>query len=488
MRKILGGVVLIAGVAALGFWGRAEHAREIEDQISASANALPAIAESAHGLQPEVSGRDIVLSGIVDNAAERAQIIAALDAVPGRRVVVDQLTVLPFADPYQFEVVKTSVGTRVAGVAPTVAVQAQLVEQAGAVPEDVILSAGMPDDAWPEVVGQGLTALGALNEGTMRVTGRELSIVGVAASPDAKAQAIAAITRLPSLYNGTDEIELLDDGTPFRLIVDYDGTVATATGKLPLNNDPATILSALDATLDTEGVVIAEIPPEGSVWPRIAHDGAAALAALDQGRLTINDTSIELIGVAGSAISRQTAEGLIDGLESVAVTEHRISFADDGRPFQMVAIYGGRNDVEASGKLPAGLDPETLAEAFGTPFATDDFERALIDDPDGVWAQMATDLMRALSQLEIGRLDITDRNARLTGVANSRAAKAAVDELLADLPEGVAVTEEISFADDGRPFSLDVDANNGVIRASGKFPANIDVQRLSDSLGRRLPM
>lgn len=485
MRNLLGGIVFAAGIVLLGLWGRADHARDIEAAITAEAAALPALAQSQHNVEARVSGRDIVVSGLVDNVEERDAIVSGLDAVLGRRLVRDELVVLPETRPYVFEAIKTTEATRYSGVAPTEAVRETLLGRAGA--GDLVLSSGMPDSRWPEAVGRGLEALEALIEGTLSVSDRDVVLVGVAENPDARTSALLALSRAPSSYNDTSEIELLDDGTPFRLLVEFDGARAVATGKLPSGIDASLVGATLGVSADVSGVSAAKIAANGETWPRVAYDGVTALSQLDTGTLSIEARSVTLTGIAGSQSARQTAEGLIDSLRSVALTEHDIAFADDGRPFQLVVTYAG-TVLEATGKLPAALDPETLSDAFGKDIPVDGLERALINDSEGTWPQMVADLLSALGKLEIGRLEVNGTDVRLTGIADSRAARSEVDRLLAGLPPGTTVEDGITFADDGQPFSLRAEFENGLVRASGKFPANVDLRVLGDSLGRRLPM
>jgi len=48
-----------------------------------------------------VSGRDITVSGTVTDTAAQDALLAALDAIPGRRVVnADALEMLPVASPF----------------------------------------------------------------------------------------------------------------------------------------------------------------------------------------------------------------------------------------------------------------------------------------------------------------------------------------------------------------------------------------------------
>ena len=97
MRKAMGIGVFVLGVAGLGLWGSAHTANQIEHRVRAAAQQ--AVAGSVHGVKVAVSGRDIHLTGIVDGPKEQAKLLAALDAVAGRRVIDADITVLPVTAP-----------------------------------------------------------------------------------------------------------------------------------------------------------------------------------------------------------------------------------------------------------------------------------------------------------------------------------------------------------------------------------------------------
>ncbi|MGL4321772.1 MAG: hypothetical protein ACRCS3_13005, partial [Paracoccaceae bacterium] len=69
MRGFLGSAVLALGVGVLGFYAHGKTAVEIDN--GSAARSIEAVANSIHAVLPEVSGRDIRLTGIADSPAER---------------------------------------------------------------------------------------------------------------------------------------------------------------------------------------------------------------------------------------------------------------------------------------------------------------------------------------------------------------------------------------------------------------------------------
>ena len=116
MSKGIGIAVLGLGLLGLGWWAHGHHGPRIQDHVRQLAET--AVAPSIHGATATVSGRDIHLSGIADSKAEADALMAALDGLPARRVVTQDLTVLETATPFTLLVTKTASGLAATGHVP----------------------------------------------------------------------------------------------------------------------------------------------------------------------------------------------------------------------------------------------------------------------------------------------------------------------------------------------------------------------------------
>jgi hypothetical protein len=85
MKKSEGFLFLALGVVGLGLWARSDHAPRIQGAIAARAEKI--MAGWVHSASAEVAGRDIHITGIIDGPNEAAALMAALDSVPGQRVI-----------------------------------------------------------------------------------------------------------------------------------------------------------------------------------------------------------------------------------------------------------------------------------------------------------------------------------------------------------------------------------------------------------------
>ena len=243
MRKTLGAVVLGVGVAGLSLWGARHHAHNMEQKIAAAASETARGA--IHSLQTSVTGRDITARGLANSEAERVALLAALDAVEGRRVVRDEITVLERASPYTLSARRAQGVTTLDGYVPHDDLR-PVWSQLGARGTDALtLAAGAPD-GWPEAVSAGIRALHPLDSGQMRMRDTVLALAGTAPGPDERQAALSALSALPEGVETEIDISMRDDGTPpaFDLMW-HASDGARVDGKLPRGMDPATVAEAL---------------------------------------------------------------------------------------------------------------------------------------------------------------------------------------------------------------------------------------------------
>ncbi|THH35270.1 OmpA family protein [Aliishimia ponticola] len=468
--------MLVLGVGALGWYGSTNNAKTMEAEVTEAARA--AAEGTVHPVMTRVSGRDIVVSGVANGEAERDQILAAMNDVTGRRVVRDELRVLETASPFALNASKTADGVTYAGVIPTEVDRATLAARIGAAADDLDLMAGAPDSAWTGVVMQGLDGLAPLQDGTMDVSDRTVSLTGTARTPAEDAAARAALSDLPDGYDTSIDVTVLDDGTPLRLAMDLaeDGAV-TATGKVPAALERSALTEALARDFDGE-LAQSVLPPATDGWADASKIGAEALGKLHSGALRMTEDSLTLTGAA-TPDAKAEAEALLAGLPAGISASSDIALYDDGAPFSL-EMAKGDDSAAPTGKFPADLP---AAEIIGTRPATG-IRNAFVSDETGSFATVASNGAEALSQLENGKLTVVGTEVTLTGTAKTPTEADAAMALLGDLPEGYAATFDIATRDDGTPPNFDVTylADQGA-SVSGKLPAGLELSGIAGALG-----
>lgn len=476
MRKLIGGVVIVAGVVGTGWYGTANNAKTMQAEITTDAEN--AAQESIHPVMTRVSGRDIIVSGIANDNAERDEILARVNALDGRRVVHDDLRVLETATPYVFEASKTNDGATHSGMIPTEVDRAVLESRIGNDAGDLDLMAGAPDRNWTGVVGLGLNSLDALQDGALSVVDNVVTVSGNALVPEDAAAARSVMADLPDGYTADFDINVLDDGTPFRLTLnrDEDGDL-TSAGKVPSTVQIADLSARLGADIDSD-IEQSTLPENITGWADASNTGAAALAELRSGQLFILEDSLSLTGVATPAGKAAAEEMLASLPEGVSATSD-IGLYDDGVPFSLNMTRNG-DGTTAMGKFPADV---AAGDIIGD-VPADDIRNAFIADDTGAFAPVATNGVAALGQLEEGTLSVVGTTVTLTGVARTPTEADAATGLLGDLPEGYTANVDITSIDDGTPPNFDVTytAADGA-SVAGKLPAETDTADIAAALG-----
>lgn len=243
MRKTLGVLVFVVGVAGLGYWGAKTQAVSIQGKVTEAAEA--AIAGALHPVEVTVSGRDITLTGTADTQAELDMLVAALDSVRGRRVIsASGVDVLPDVTPYETALAKGADGTlAMTGYVPSNVARGALAE-AGLPVSDLPLAHGAPT-GWAEAMAAGAAALAPLKEGSFALTGTTATLTGVAAG---RAEDDAARDALAAVGAGFDQVAALQVEDPglVEMSLDYDADSGfSLRGVAPSNMGVRAISSAL---------------------------------------------------------------------------------------------------------------------------------------------------------------------------------------------------------------------------------------------------
>ncbi|PID36453.1 MAG: hypothetical protein CR993_05140 [Rhodobacterales bacterium] len=311
MRKALGALVLVGGVAGLGLWGNYSHGVRMESKITQEAKKV--VASYAHPLDLQVVGRDIHGSGVVNTQGDLDKLDAALNDVNGRRVVdLSGITVLPKVDPYETALAKGADGSMAStGYAPSVRAATDVGHP------ELTLAYGAAE-GWGGAVAAGEAALGPLNEGSFTLTGTTLTLNGIAATNAEADAARAALKGASGDYERVVALEVLDPG-----IVEFDVTYDAGKGFMANGTVPSRLgATGLAKALGTESV-------QGDITPTVGDfDGLEtrlaalnpALTDLDSARIMVKDGKVRLMAVALPGLDADTVAASLKGFDEVEVT------------------------------------------------------------------------------------------------------------------------------------------------------------------------
>lgn len=468
MRGLLGGIILVAGVGGLGLYATQGPATVIQAQIASDAEDIAAGA--LHAVAVAVSGRDVTVSGVVEDDAELQSLLAAFDGISGRRVVnMDAIETLPVVSPYTLNIAKTEDGPRFDGYMPSQAA----IDALGL--DGLDIANGEPSAEWDIAAGVAVAALENLKTGTVEMSDAAISFTGLAATPADLVAFNEALKALPDDFIATSTIDVEDDGTPLRLSLRYDGATLSGSGKIPADMARADVaIDGAETALDVQEAVIPS--PDGQ-WPAFAQAAIAALGHLQEGTAELDGQTVALTGT-GTPDEIAAANAALAGLPDAYDARTDLVLYDDGAPFAL-SVAKTSDGITAQGKVPADFDTSQTTGLLDDG-ALSDVSIAFITDPSGVWPGVAEAGLAALAALEDGTLKINSDVVTLTGAAASPDAQAAA---LAAMHGYSNVTTDIALLDDGTPINLSVtyDADTGY-QIAGKLPANVSVSDVAETL------
>ncbi|KEJ91039.1 OmpA family protein [Sulfitobacter donghicola] len=386
----------------------------------------------ANGIEIDVNGRHVTLSGIVNDETTEAAYLNTADQTYGALGPIDGLTMQKNAG--YLKAVKSATGIKLVGTVPSEDARVALLGAAAEGTQGEVidgLTLGATDGEWTSEAGFGLSQMGQLSSGTLSVTPDSYTLSGTA--------------------NG--------DAMPLRSAVADRAGWQTFVSAPTVESDLSSQLSALQADVADRDNSIAEISTERDTLATslaamtLARDtaveqGEASIAALTDERDTavtdlealrasLNDTQSDSTTLRGELSDAQTA------LES-ATTE----LAD--RDATIVALNTQVTDLNANNAALAA-ELETQKASMSSDAQTGAELRAQIaDQTANLAARGAT-----ITELE-GKLDeaTTAQTASLAQIETLSADNTAKDAVISELDAKVAKANEMQTEAEGQIATL----------------------------------
>jgi OmpA-OmpF porin, OOP family len=251
-----------------------------------------------------VSGRDVTLAADAFSEEGRRSAVAAIEAVPGVRLVDDETRLVPEAKPFVWSAERDVVRVTLTGSSPMPASKGKLLEAARAdlggveVIDQTNLSRGAPP-RFDEAALLLLDQVAKLKDGKVTISDTNVSLSGMARELGGREAIAAALKNLPEGFSvASNEIK----APPYIFQANKDPVAATLTltGYVPDNNVHAAIVAAAGRKFFSEKVVDnikaslgAPSGFAGAVMPALS-----ALSRLSTGTLVVSDREVKLSGDA----------------------------------------------------------------------------------------------------------------------------------------------------------------------------------------------
>jgi OOP family OmpA-OmpF porin len=296
-----------------------------------------------------VDGRDVSVSANAFSEDGRRSAVAAVEAVPGVRLVDDRTRLVPEAKPFVWFAERDVVRVTLGGNAPLPALKSKLLEAARAalngveVADQMGLARGAPprfEQAALLLIGQ----VGKLKDGRVTISDGEVSLSGMARELGGREALALALKSLPDGFTvASNEVK-----APPYILQAYKDPVAVTlslSGNVPDDNIHAVIAGASSRKFFSEKVVdnlkTSLGAPAGFVNAVVPALGA--LSRLSTGTLMVSDREIRLSG---------------DALYDAAAAQIRAALPKD-------VPRGWQVKAEISVKPPASpVDPTVCQQLF----------------------------------------------------------------------------------------------------------------------------
>ncbi|WP_322514642.1 OmpA family protein [Rhodopseudomonas palustris] len=294
------GAIILIALWAIAAWTTTPDVEA--DVAQRSAAALKSTVLDKTRLTPD--GRDIVFSADAFSEEGRRSAVAAVEAVPGVRLVVDRTRLVPQATPFVWSIERDVVRVTLAGSAPLPASRARLADAARAdvagveVADRMTLARGAPT-RFDAVALLLVDQIGKLKEGKITLSDTKISLTGMARDLGGREAIGAALRNLPDGYS-VAENTIKAPPYVFQANKDPVASTLTLTGYVPDNNVHAALAAAAGRKFFGEKVVDqlkASIgAPQG--FANAVVPALGALSRLSTGTLVVSDREVRLSGDA----------------------------------------------------------------------------------------------------------------------------------------------------------------------------------------------
>jgi OOP family OmpA-OmpF porin len=251
-----------------------------------------------------VAGRDITFAADAFSEDGRRGAVAAVEAVPGVRLVNDETRLVPEAKPFVWSAERDVVRVTLGGSSPLPASKARLLEAARAslggveVADQMNLARGAPhrfDDAALLLLDQ----IAKLKDGKITISDAKVSLSGMARELGGREAIAAALKNLPEGFSVAAN-EVKAPPYVFQAYKDPVAGVLTLTGYVPDNNVHVALATAAGRKFFSEKVADNLKASVGapSGFASAVMPALGALSRLSTGTLVVSDREVKLSGDA----------------------------------------------------------------------------------------------------------------------------------------------------------------------------------------------
>jgi OOP family OmpA-OmpF porin len=361
------GTFLLVALWALAAWSSTSP---LESELAARSTSVlkDAVLDKT---RIEVSGRDVSFAADAFSEDGRRSAVAAVEAVPGVRLVNDETGLIAEEKPFVWSAERDVARATLNGSSPLPASKVKLLDAARAalggveVVDQMHLSRGAPprfDNAALLLLDQ----IGKLKDGKVTISDTKISLSGMARDLGGREAVAAALKNLPEGFSVVAN-EVKAPPYVFQAYKDPVAVTVTLSGYVPDNNVHAAITAAAGRKFFSEKVVDNLKASVGapSGFASAVAPALGALARLSTGTLVLTDREVKLSGDAFyEAAVAQIRAGLAKDFPQGWQVKADISVKPANAPVDPTVCQQLFSDLLTKGKIRfepghATIDPDS---------------------------------------------------------------------------------------------------------------------------------
>lgn len=397
----------------------------------------------------------------------------------------------PIARPYTVQAEKTANGLVLTGHVPNAATRATVLAAANALGRPVTDRMQIADGAPATYVNNvdfGLAQLGRLDTGVMALSDSALSVTGRAATianfNDVRTR-IAALPQGMTLAKGLAEGDILPPLVrPYTVQAEKTAAGLVLTGHVPTAHMRSTVMAAANALGRpvTDRMQIADGAP--ATYVNNVDFGLSQLGRLDTGVMSLSDSALTITGRAATMPNFNDVRARLAALPQ-GMTLARAEIAPPiVRPFNFEAEKTAAGTV-LTGYIPNEAARATLvaaANAAGAPVT----DRLVVADgaPAGDFVGTGRALIGELGKLQNGKATLVDTQATITGLGQVGVTDDTVRANLRGLPQGFQLVRAQIEAGVIRPYLFNATRGDNAVTLTGFAPDQAAKTAIADQARR----
>lgn len=396
-------------------------------------------------------GLQVILEGQAPTEAVRFRAISAAGGMVDASRVIDNLSVADSAiiQPPQFaiEILRNNAGVSLIGLIPAAtdreALAARITDIADGLPvTDLLEVADYPTPPnWRAALSYALRSLELLNKSKISVNADRVIVNAISDSPEEKRQLEIALAR-----NTPDGVRLAIEISaprpvisPFttRFILDEEGARFDACAVDTQEALNQILAAATEAGFQDRANCILALGAPSRTWGEAVSQSIAAIGNMGGGTVTISDTDITLVALAGTG--QATFDNIVGRLENAlpeafALTAELPDLPSD-TPVelpQFTATLSPEGEVQLRGRVPDDITNTVVRNFASARFAQRNVTmgtRVAEGLPSG-WSVRVLAGIEALSALSNGAVIVDPENVTVRGNTGNENASADVSRLL----------------------------------------------------------